>query len=295
MKNLIFLLVIVMTAFACKSDKRYKTPNGFEYSYLKKGNGPAVDTGMYAYFTFDIKAGDTLSLIPRDPSMVEKALISPIDEQNKRSPILEGLRVMKVGDSICVYIPMDSIPQATPEMKKYAEVQNFIALHDLKTKEEFLAEQAEIDTTRSRISRDAVGRRDEVASGLKDILNRYKSGDLADVLKSGDGGVEYYITEPGDGPAVEPLELISVQYYGVLESNGERFDDSFVEGQPYTYTVDAREVIPGWDDAIKHMHKGDKAVLFIPADRGYGERGSPPAIPANAPLVFYVELLPDVF
>ncbi len=39
------------------------------------------------------------------------------------------------------------------------------------------------------------------------------------------------------------------------------------------------------------MKKGEKAVLTIKPEYGYGEQGSPPTIPANATLQFEVELL----
>lgn len=39
------------------------------------------------------------------------------------------------------------------------------------------------------------------------------------------------------------------------------------------------------------MKKGERAVLTIKPEYGYGEAGSPPTIPANATLQFEVELL----
>ena len=42
--------------------------------------------------------------------------------------------------------------------------------------------------------------------------------------------------------------------------------------------------------AMQLMVEGDKWKLYIPWNLAYGERGSPPKIPAYAPLVFEIEI-----
>jgi FKBP-type peptidyl-prolyl cis-trans isomerase FklB len=51
-------------------------------------------------------------------------------------------------------------------------------------------------------------------------------------------------------------------------------------------------VIPGWIEALQLMREGDRWLLVIPPNLGYGVRGSPGGeIPPNQVLVFDIKLL----
>ena len=49
-------------------------------------------------------------------------------------------------------------------------------------------------------------------------------------------------------------------------------------------------VIKGWDVGVATMKKGERAMLRCLPEYAYGEKGSPPSIPANATLNFEVSL-----
>src|SRR5262249_43909979 len=82
--------------------------------------------------------------------------------------------------------------------------------------------------------------------------------------------------------------LVLVHYEGKL-ANGEVFDSSFERGQPAQFPLQG--VVPGFSEAITHMRPGDELIATMPAELGYGARGQPPAIPANAALQFRIQLL----
>jgi FKBP-type peptidyl-prolyl cis-trans isomerase len=79
---------------------------------------------------------------------------------------------------------------------------------------------------------------------------------------------------------------------GTLKSNGKQFDSSYDRGQPFSFKIGLGQVIRGWDDGVLLMSLGEKAVLDITSDFGYGEEGAGNGvIPPNADLVFEVKLM----
>ena len=94
----------------------------------------------------------------------------------------------------------------------------------------------------------------------------------------------------GTGPECKAGDTVSVHYTGTLE-DGTKFDSSRDRGQPFEFPLGLGRVIRGWDMAVAQMKVGDRAKVTIPYELGYGERGSPPVIPARSDLVFDIEFL----
>jgi peptidylprolyl isomerase len=94
----------------------------------------------------------------------------------------------------------------------------------------------------------------------------------------------------GKGPAAKPGDTVTVQYEGVTFSTGEEFDASWDRGQPFTFTLGAGKVIPGWDKGVVGMRKGGRRMLTIPPELAYGAQGSPPVIGPNETLVFVIDM-----
>jgi FKBP-type peptidyl-prolyl cis-trans isomerase len=107
-------------------------------------------------------------------------------------------------------------------------------------------------------------------------------------------GLKYTDTKTGDGATATPGNKVSVHYTGWLYNNaakGAKFDSSVDRGQPFQFTLGARQVIAGWDEGVAGMKVGGKRTLIIPPELGYGARGAGGVIPPNATLMFDVELL----
>jgi peptidylprolyl isomerase len=95
----------------------------------------------------------------------------------------------------------------------------------------------------------------------------------------------------GTGAEAKAGESVTVNYVGVLYKNGKVFNASWESGKPFPFVLGRGQVIPGWDKGVVGMRVGGRRELIIPSAEAYGSRGSPPAIPPNAPLVFVVDLL----
>ncbi len=97
--------------------------------------------------------------------------------------------------------------------------------------------------------------------------------------------------EAGSGAEAKSGDEVTVQYVGVNYKNGEEFDSSWSRNEPFSFTLGAGEVIPGWDQGVEGMKVGGRRELTIPPELAYGEAGAPPAIGPNETLVFVIDLL----
>jgi rhodanese-related sulfurtransferase len=94
----------------------------------------------------------------------------------------------------------------------------------------------------------------------------------------------------GKGIIAVPFSVVDVHYTGKLE-DGTVFDSSLERGEPFSFTLGAGQVIPGWDIGIQGMMPGGKRKLEISPALAYGKQGAGGVIPPNATLTFEVELL----
>jgi len=109
--------------------------------------------------------------------------------------------------------------------------------------------------------------------------------------KASKSGMYMVVTEEGQGDTPKKGDMIKAHYSGRLLANDMKFDSSYDRGEPLQFEVGIGRVIPGWDEALIEMKRGEKRTLIIPPSLAYGDRGAGGVIPPNAWLVFEVELV----
>lgn len=97
-------------------------------------------------------------------------------------------------------------------------------------------------------------------------------------------------TVVGTGAEATAGKTVTVNYVGML-SDGTVFDASAKHGQAFSFTLGAGQVIKGWDQGVVGMKVGGTRRLIIPADLAYGNQAVGGVIPANATLIFDVQLV----
>jgi FKBP-type peptidyl-prolyl cis-trans isomerase len=104
--------------------------------------------------------------------------------------------------------------------------------------------------------------------------------------------LRYVVLKEGDtkGPSPTSGMMVTTLYKGML-LDGKVFDEALDPQAPFRIRIGRENLIAAWEEALQKMHRGDKWLLIVPYELGYGTRGKPPSIPSRATLVFELELV----
>jgi FKBP-type peptidyl-prolyl cis-trans isomerase FkpA len=290
-KFLFIALVISMISCGQNASKELMTKSGYKYTHVDT-KGQKVQEGDYVYITIKMQ-GDEGTILedigegPNMPVMQMPTAEKPLPEPN---PVVDMLMTGGLGDSMILYLPIDSLTKDRPNPKlEGMEYLKYITYVTKILDETGYKASIEEKRLEAEIAAEAsVARLGGVGQKAEQLIKDYNAGKLD--VKTTPEGLKYVILEQGEGDFGAVGRRASVHYYGAL-LDGTMFDSSFKKGYPYTFPVGQRRVIQGWDLGIPLLQKGGSAALFIPSDLAYGETGSPPIIPGNSELMFYVELV----
>ena len=104
-----------------------------------------------------------------------------------------------------------------------------------------------------------------------------------------ESGLQYIVLQEGTGATPTANDEVQIWYTGWLQADGTKFDSAVDSGAPAVFGVGG--VVPGFSEALQLMQEGGRLRAIIPSELGYGAAGSPPSIPADAVLIFDIELI----
>ncbi len=277
MKNILTFSLVIFLLSSCGNSNE-KMIKGYKSVQHNNTGGALPDMNDFVHFHLNIY-DDKKNLLQsvQDENNLPVIQIVP-EEQSKdaSNPILNLISNLAIGDSASLFIPIDSIPNPSPEMKETSLVEYVVTPMMMHTEEEYKAWAQKIVDDKVAVGEKAV----------KDYLNEDFDGQIIDL----ENGFKVYIIEEGEGEHPTAGQNVAVDYTGYLRDMT-NFDNSYKRGRPFTFRIGQGMVIQGWDKGIPFLKPGGKAILDVPYALGYGAAGSPPSIPAESDLIFYVELL----
>jgi FKBP-type peptidyl-prolyl cis-trans isomerase FkpA len=282
LKHLSLLSTVAMLTLAsCASNKELKitgkTESGYPYGFYVDEPGESPQVGDKITYSRRIRLNQDSVLMP----LQEQTLVLPPKEEvgTPPPPDYELMFLLSPGDSASVLLFGENLPDL-PDFKKTDTI-----IFDLVFKEIVLS-KVEME----KANEESKAKEGMVATIVAEAAQSYISGQLTGQLTQTSSGLKYKVINEGTGQQAKSGDKIEVNYYGAL-TDGKMFDNSFQRGETFSFQVGMGQVIPGWDEGLLLLKEGGSAIFFIPAELGYGAQGSPPVIPANAELIFYVDFI----
>lgn len=115
----------------------------------------------------------------------------------------------------------------------------------------------------------------------------FRNIELKDLTTLTPSGLRYVDLVQGTGPAVPPGATVEGQFTGYL-IDGTKFEDSRNGAAPTK--IPLAGLIPGLREGFAGMKVGGRRKLIIPPGLGFGSKGRPGKIPADAILVFDIDV-----
>ncbi|MCQ2374915.1 MAG: FKBP-type peptidyl-prolyl cis-trans isomerase [Salinivirgaceae bacterium] len=108
-------------------------------------------------------------------------------------------------------------------------------------------------------------------------------------------GLYYIQLTQGTGKAVELGDLVTINYEGRF-LNGKFFDSTIKLNQPFEFVYGTEmQVIAGLDEAIGRMREGERALVILPSELAWGDKGSSTGIvPPFTSVIYEIELISAV-
>jgi FKBP-type peptidyl-prolyl cis-trans isomerase FkpA len=113
-------------------------------------------------------------------------------------------------------------------------------------------------------------------------------------FRAGADGLRLKDLQLGDGPEARAGMVATIHFIGWLDAQGARgreIYNSRAEGHEVSFVIGTDGVMQGWNEGVIGMQAGGARMLLVPPGLAYGNRAIDGVIPANAALMFRIELI----
>lgn len=267
------LVIAASLLLSCDQFKVTQEDDGSKYQIHESGKGKKPKEGDIITFDLVVKA-------PNDTVFTNtykrgEPIMMRLQKGAFKGSFENSLFHISEGDSATIFVSSDSLfiraQQPLPQgVAKGSEMLFLVKVKAVQTMEDFQKAQ---ETKKN----------DEVK-----IMEDYAKKNFPNATKT-QYGMYRVVQKEGTGATIVAGNTVKVQYTGKLIT-GKVFDTS-VGREPFELTVGQGQVIPGWEQALATMKKGEKSIFFIPSNLAYGEQGAGSSIPPYSPLIFEMEII----
>lgn len=281
--NLLILLGLVFLA-SCTLFSKYpgysKTKSGIYFKLHKIGEdvNPPVSTN---FVTIDVNYS----------TMADSIFFSghrtfQLTEPDFKGSVDECFLMLSAGDSASFIIDANNFFTKTLQTK----LPKFIKKGD-KLRVEIRLDEIRTQTQYEKDKEDFLKWIEDFGEYEKTVLRRFITDEKIDGEPM-DNGMYFISLLEGTGKPVEMGDLVTVNYEGRF-LNGKFFDSTTKRNQPFEFVYGSEmQVIHGMEDAIGRMREGEKALVILPSELAWGEKGSSTGIiPPFTSVIYEIELL----
>lgn len=291
--SLVFALAALLLGMAaCKNTNFKKTKEGFPYKVYSDGKGEKILPGYVVRYHQTNKLEDSVL----NTTWGTPARWTGVAKDGEQSAIAKLLLEARTGDSIMVVQPIDSLLKASPQAgadsfllaNRGKQIKTIIKITEVYKNEEAAQPVFEKEAVETFYKDPAVAQQKKTDDAE---LNAYVSSNNIKIAKKTAWGTLIQTLAPGNGQKAKMGQYVMLRYTG-KNLKGEVFDtNNKPGGQLLPVQLGAGGMILGFQDGVKELTKGEKAIIYVPSVIAYGAQGNPPAIAPNQNILFELEVV----
>ncbi len=293
-----FLAVAAIGLAGCNGGFK-KGDGGMLYNIVNHKGGDLIKEGDFVSLNGVIKTEGDSVLNSTYESGRPAYLLLP--KPQFKGDLPSALALLSEGDSVVIKINADTISKKGGQPKPPGFKGKYF-VYTIKIEKVIPKVKGEADSVfQKKITAFIKVASDAAKAAEPGKIQAYVTANKLNAVKSATG-LQTVVTTPGDGVKPAMGDTVVANYVGKF-FNGKVFDTSLQDvatkskiampGRPYQplrVALGARGVIPGLEEALSSVSKGEKATFIIPSQMAYGEQGGGP-IPPSTPLVFDIEVV----